>query len=176
MLVDIPNNDINIFESLTAISTEYQKPKEMFTQPIGYFVNDYITPYLEDQFSFVKNPYFNALNKINELLYLKDNWDGYQAVAIASQAANNSKAMLNCFNENIIENISDIFPNPHGTITFEWENKEDDKMSLEVGSNTYSYFVTYSNKTPILVNGQDIISSLGEITKEINNVVSSKEA
>jgi len=127
---------------------------------------------IHDNFDFVNNPFLHTLSKINEYKSLNENWDGYGSIPVTKKSEQNTITFITNLDDVSIENISDIFPNPHGTITLEWENKLCEKISLEIGSNSYSYFVKYSNKTPKFVDGTDIFSSITEITSEINSLVS----
>ncbi|MEO6252108.1 MAG: hypothetical protein ABIO79_02340 [Ferruginibacter sp.] len=142
----------------------------MSNNNMGYFVNEYETS-IPEAFNFVNNPFMSALSRVNEFISLNANWDGYNSVPVATQSGQNAINFVTCLNDVLLEKVSDIFPNPHGTITFEWVNSSEEKISLEIGSNSYSYFVTHSNKTPKLIDGKDIFSNIGEITNEISSLV-----
>ena len=74
-------------------------------------------------------------------------------------------------NSSYIDAISDIYPNPHGTITIEWENEKSEMLSLEIGETNYSYFIKYNNKDPKFVNGQDIMPSIQAIALELDELL-----
>lgn len=138
---------------------------------IGYFVNDYLPINVVEDFDYISDPYNTTVRKIEELISLNENWDGYGAIPVTSHVGENAKKFLYLLSDSEIEEISDIFPNSHGTLTFEWANNNEEKLSLEIGEKNYSYYVIFSNKKPKLIDGQDIFSNIGEITSEINNVV-----
>lgn len=79
-----------------------------------------------------------------------DDWDGYGAVRPVSECLNHALEIIR--NNNIsLEYLTDIYPNPNGTITLEWE-QDDNEIGLEVGSHEFSYFAhigdihTYNNQ------------------------------
>jgi hypothetical protein len=170
MFPELINDDINIFDCISTINYPYINKKRMGTNNIGYFVNEYdkSTP---EEFNFVNNPLMSTLSKVNEYISLNENWDGYNSAPVTPQSGQNAVNFVICLNDVILEKVSDIFPNPHGTITFEWVNNLQEKISLEIGSNSYSYFVTHLNNPPKLIDGKDIFSNIGEITNEINSLV-----
>ena len=170
MFPDLINNDINIFDCITTISHPYINKNHMSTYNMGYLVNGYDTA-IPQEFNFVNNPLMSAISKVNEYISLNENWDGYNSIPVTSQSGQNAINFIICLNDSILEKVSDIFPNPHGTITFEWVNKLEEKISLEIGNNSYSYFVTHLNKNPKLIDGKDIFSNIGEITREISSLV-----
>src|SRR5689334_6963131 len=68
------------------------------------------------------NKYEILKNKIQEFTHLEANWDGYDGIPVlpeVGEMANSLLILLGSF----IDGVSDIFPNPHGTITIEWENR-----------------------------------------------------
>jgi hypothetical protein len=171
----IANNIIKFEPSFfdnVCICAPYIPAKSIPGVPIGYFVNEHLlSGNVTSNVIFINNPYETTLSKLEEFISLNKNWDGYGAMAVTIKAGDNAKKFLTCLNDIQIENIFDVFPNPHGTITFEWENKLGEKLSLDIGENNYSYFITYLNKNPKLFDGKDIFSSIREITSEINNMV-----
>lgn len=122
----------------------------------------------DEVFFLPENYYDYLLNKICEILELKENWDGYEADSISSEVGETAKNFIYCLNDTQIEKISDIFPNAHGTITIEWINSKGQKLSLEIGKTRYSYFIDYLDNKPKLVDGQDIFSDIKDITAQIS--------
>lgn len=83
-----------------------------------------------------------AFLEIEGFVDLSDNWDGYGAVPLCKPIATKAKEFLLEIQE-FVEYIDDIYPNPHGTLTIEFLNKEKDiKLSMEIGLTKYSYFTT----------------------------------
>ncbi len=95
-------------------------------------------------------------NKVIELSELDDNWDGYGALKPFSEVIENVETITHILNNDFIDRVDDIYPNPHGTITIEWINERHEKLSLEIGKTKYSYFVLYNDKDPKKVDKRDI--------------------
>lgn len=172
MLIDIPQNDSGLFDCFTTISSSPAKPnKEMATKETAGYLYTKMDRYPAIHFDFVTNPFLSTMSKINQLLLLNDNWDGYNGKAVFPKVGENAFAFISCLNSGDVEKITDIFPNSHGTLTLEWENKEDEKLALEIGSNSYSYFVSSANKQPILGNGKNLLLDMGSITSRIKDIL-----
>jgi hypothetical protein len=111
-------------------------------------------------------------NEIDSFVDLGNNWDGYGAIATFPEIAEKSKRFISLLHDTFIDLITDIFPNPHGTITIEWENCDQEKLSLEIGKSNYSYFIEAKDNNPQFFNGQalpsleEISSKLGELYKD----------
>ncbi len=117
-----------------------------------------------------ENRYEWLKGQINSFAELNDNWDGYNAIPIFEEIINITKSFIVCINDSFIDNVSDIYPNPHGTITIEWEKNENEKLSLEIGINNYSYFVQYPNKPAKLQKGLSIIDDSKILTKDLSEL------
>lgn len=114
------------------------------------------------------DPYFIAKTKLDEISNLENNWDGYDSIKISENILQIAHSFILCLSGDIIEQISDIYPNSHGTITIEWLNNMSEKFSLEIGNTKFSYFILYKNNEPKLVDGYDLLKHSREITKEIS--------
>ena len=136
-------------------SIEIQSKK--FRKELSKFITDAKKIHYE-------NPYELIRDKIIDFTHLKYNWDGY---GIADSAI----SFVASLNSSYIDAISDIYPNPHGTITIEWENEKSEMLSLEIGETNYSYFIKYNNKDPKFVNGQDIMPSIQAIALELDELL-----
>lgn len=130
---------------------------------------------LEDNLPFY-NPHEFILQKIDEFEELGENWDGYESGPLDTQALTNSRNFVRCMNDFVIEKISDIYPNSHGTISIEWVNLRGEKLCLEIGSSNYSYFIDYLNNEPKLRDGEDIFSATKDIASEVENLVGQETA
>lgn len=91
-----------------------------------------------------------AKDEIRAYANFQDDWDGYGAVRPVAECLNHALEIIR--NENVcLDYLTDIYPNPNGTITLEWE-QDDNEIGLEVGSREFSYFAhfgdihTYNNK------------------------------
>lgn len=72
---------------------------------------------------------------------LHENWDGFAAVPVEVKSATNAIKLMDYIGEDIFCGVTNYYPNPNGTITFEWENKDNEIVSAEVGNDALSYFV-----------------------------------
>lgn len=83
----------------------------------------------------------DVVEQIVSFRALNENWDGYGALPLEVKSAANALNVVNNFNDFLISKISEIYPNPHGTITFEFENDFDEKLLLEIGNDRFTYFL-----------------------------------
>lgn len=91
-----------------------------------------------------------AQDEVRAFANFQDDWDGYGAIRPVSECLNHALEIIS--NKNIrLEYLSDIYPNPNGTISLEWE-QNGNEIGLEVGSREFSYFAifegvhTYNNR------------------------------
>lgn len=78
-------------------------------------------------------------NEIQELAKLQNNWDGYGAMPVLPECLKNAITIL--WRENLSSKyLTDVFANPNGTISLEWNNSEN-TIGLEVGFRTMSYYM-----------------------------------
>ena len=84
-----------------------------------------------------------AQDEIRAYANFMDDWDGYGAVRPVSECLNHALEIIR--NKNIsLDYLTDIYPNPNGTISLEWEQGENE-IGLEVGSREFSYFAHFGN-------------------------------
>lgn len=83
---------------------------------------------------------------------LQNSWDGYGAVPVQIKSAANAIEIVNNLSSDSLDKISDIFPNPNGTISFQWENVAEEIISLEVGDHTFSYYVEMNSSETLYFN------------------------
>ena len=81
------------------------------------------------------------LKEICSFKALNDNWDGYGSLPLEVESAANTMDIIELLTEENYSSISKIFPNPNGTISIIWNNDLGETISLEVGNNTFSYYV-----------------------------------
>lgn len=93
-----------------------------------------------------------AQDEIRTIANFQDDWDGYGAIRPLSECLKHALEIIS--NNNIrLDYLTDIYPNPNGTLTLEWE-QDDNEIGLEVGSQEFSYFAhfgelhTYNNRKP----------------------------
>lgn len=116
--------------------------------------------------------YESLKNQIKDFVELPENWDGYGAVPVFPAIGNTADQLLAILSDTFIERISDVFPNPHGTIAIEWENRNKEKLALEIGKENYSYFVRYKDRNPKLHNGKDVLSDVKKLTSDLADLFS----
>jgi hypothetical protein len=114
----------------------------------------------------------NTKCKVAEFKLLKSNWDGYGGIPLIEEIGNHADNLITTMSDVYIDHISDVFPNPNGTITIEWENKKDEKLSLEIGLHNYSIFIKYKDKDPKFINGESIITDKEIFTKALSELLS----
>lgn len=85
------------------------------------------------------------VEKILSFKSLENSWDGYGAIPLGVKSAKNTLLLVDSFDAYILNKISDIYPNPNGTITIEWENRDSEIVSLEVGKDTFTYYVDFNS-------------------------------
>lgn len=97
---------------------------------------DFLTPYSNKQTIY-------TLNEINSNILsfacLKNDWDGFGAFPLENKSSVNALSIVSMLNKEITNQISDLFPNPHGTLTIEWETSNG-LLSLEIGNEEISFF------------------------------------
>lgn len=111
-----------------------------------------------------------ANNELDRITNLKENWDGQGSLPVSSEILGISKKLFTMIDA--LDGISDIISNPHGTVTIEWTNNKKEKLALEIGANSYSYFVKYSDKKPKLVDGKNILLDTQMLTEDLGELFS----
>lgn len=66
----------------------------------------------------------------------------------------NAKTHANSINffvevEEFKDYITEVYPNPHGTISIEWENLNNERLMVEIGEDGFSFYVKYNTKSLI---------------------------
>lgn len=83
----------------------------------------------------------SAQDEIRTFANYMDDWDGYGAVRPLSECLNHALEIIR--NKNIrLDFLSDIYPNPNGTLSLEWEQGKNE-IGLEVGKDEFSYFAHF---------------------------------
>lgn len=81
------------------------------------------------------------IEKVLSFKSLEDSWDGYGAIPLEIQASSNALSLIDSIGDELSCKLYDIYPNPHGTITLEWENIDNECLVLEIGNKTFSYYL-----------------------------------
>lgn len=116
----------------------------------------------------VLNKFESVMSEIRSLKELHEDWDGYGASKVSDNIIAYTESLISTLSGDVIERISSISPNPHGTLTIEWTRGSNNKISLEIGESNYSYFVSVENSNPSFVNGSDICQDSKTLAHELN--------
>lgn len=128
---------------------------------------------LEDySFCNIKSNTRNLTERILSFKSLQESWDGYGAIPLEIKSATNAIDFINFLSEkNVLVDPTDIFPNPHGTISFIWENLYDERLSLEIGNNSLSYYSLFNGSIPEFFNDVELIdNNIESISRKINSL------
>lgn len=102
---------------------------------------------------------------------LENSWDGYGAVPLEIESASNTIDLIDLIGEKTFCSVKDYFPNPNGTISLEWENNQNEIVSVEIGNKTMSYFVELSSKNVEYYNKININDKeANQLTEFINSL------
>lgn len=111
------------------------------------------------------------VEKIIAFRSLNYSWDGYGAFPAEVKSASNAIAIVEKLPAKAISSMYDLFPNPNGTISFIWENDNDERVSLEVGNSTFSYYVKFNSQDVLFYDKKEIndkeISELGKFAAAV---------
>ena len=83
--------------------------------------------------------------KILSFRMLRENWDGYGAYPLEIESASNAINFVASFSETELKSLKEIYPNPHGTISFEWVNSMGEELHLEIGNKVMSYYTALAS-------------------------------
>ena len=98
---------------------------------------------------------YSKMELIQEILSFKSlipGWDGFGAAPLEVKAAANAIEIINYLDQGIAGRIEEIYPNPHGTISFAWQNDVGEEISVEVGNDSMTYYVDFLNQKPQFFN------------------------
>lgn len=143
-------NDFNknhVYETIACSQIENSK-----------ILSEDINTYIEKITHFSKNN-INKSHLIENILSFKslnNNWDGFGAIPLEVKSTTNALMLLDLVGEEVFCSVKDFYPNPNGTITFEWNNEQDESIFLEVGNNTFSYYVSLSSIETKYFNKQNV--------------------
>lgn len=94
-----------------------------------------------------------ALNRLEELMQLKDNWDGNGALPIEQAAYQNAKCAIRLIGEKTSD-AWNLFPNTNGTLLLTAPGKA--SASISIGNEEFSFFAMEKGKP--IVKGIDTFS------------------
>ena len=75
--------------------------------------------------------------------------------------------------DNIVSKIQDVYPNPNGTISFLWENYSNERISLEIGNSSMSYYSVLEDQSePVMFDDVEIsTNSANQLSKLVAEMV-----
>ena len=79
--------------------------------------------------------------EVMALAKLVDNWDEEGAQRVSTTAIKNTLNLLNHASVRV-DLLQDIYANPNGTVSVEWENGNHEYAGLQIGRKQMSYYVT----------------------------------
>lgn len=167
--IDVYPAIINLSEDSLYLSLERYKPVEdvysiclsnvQFMYPLIQKKN---TPEKE---YFAKTEIIIAISNFLNLSY---NWDGYNSIPLCIDSANNSRIIIELLPNNLFKYFYDVYPNPHGTISLEWKNTNNE-FYLEVGNTSVSFYLLEGEN---LLVSKDKMSFGIDSINEIRNTIS----
>ncbi|SFD46249.1 hypothetical protein [Spirosoma endophyticum] len=83
----------------------------------------------------------DLINAINSFTEMEEDWDGYGANPLGAASAANAIALVEKLGKSSLNKISLVYPNSNSTVSVKWDNGMGEKVSLEVGSKTFSYYI-----------------------------------
>lgn len=96
-------------------------------------------------------PVEDIVSNILSFHTLKQDWDGYGAIPSNVKTCANSISFLVEVKE-FKDYINEVYPNPHGTISIEWENLNNERLVVEIGEDGFSFYIKYD--TEPLITGE----------------------
>jgi len=91
-----------------------------------------------------------ALQTINSMATLTEDWDGYGGASVPPQITYVASSFLSSLPEHVP--TPDVSANPNGTISMEWEN-DAGRAHLEIGKTRYSLYFRKAEGPPIYRDG-----------------------
>lgn len=92
---------------------------------------------------FTKQDLFKEICSFKTLV---SNWDGYGALPLETESAANAMYIISSLENSLIETLTHISPNPHGTVSLTWENNKTETLVLEIGNKEMAYYVDSNNQ------------------------------
>lgn len=84
---------------------------------------------------------------------LSNNWDGYGAIPTEIRSASNAITLIQNLSPSIVSKITSVYPTTNGTVALVWENKDDERVSFEIGDDNYSFYTKLNNLKPLFFQG-----------------------
>ena len=82
----------------------------------------------------------NLMDQLMSFRSLVQSWDGYGAIPTGARCAANAAKVISGLSNQAIDEMDDFYPNANGSVSFKWANVLGEKLSLSVGSDSFSYY------------------------------------
>jgi len=139
--------------------TENSENLDYYLQTYNDYIEMPISQYLKgvnDIFSVSKFCIRDIIKDIISFRTLSDKWDGYGAIPLEVESATNAISLTHLVGDLFASKLKDFYPNPNGTISFNWENESEETISLEIGNMQMSYYVELNSSEVVYRNNIDI--------------------
>ncbi len=123
-----------------------KKYSKLVDCPYQNFITDFAKIHIA---RYTKSELFEKILSFKSLV---NNWDGYNAIPLEVKSSTNAIELINLIEDRELKHLKDIYPNPNGTVSFEWENEADEIISLEMGNKSFSYFIKLNSQEPQFFN------------------------
>lgn len=124
-------------ESYIKANSEYEAKLQKYEE-IAEDFNKHIT---DERYQAVMNEIRATILSYNALA---NNWDGYGAIPVGINNANLALYLLDFLTPAAIKQMDDCYPESNGTISMQWKNKMQEKVSVNIGASSMSFYVKMS--------------------------------
>jgi hypothetical protein len=87
-----------------------------------------------------------ALESMDQLAMLPEDWDGHGGAAIAPRIIERAKVLIRVIST--LAPMPELVPNPNGTISMEWSNDKG-RAHLEIGEEQFSFSLKGTGRTTV---------------------------
>lgn len=124
-------------ESYIKANSEYEAKLQKYEE-IAEDFNKHVT---DERYQAVMNEIRATILSYNALA---NNWDGYGAIPVGINNANLALYLLDFLTPAAIKQMDDCYPESNGTISMQWKNKMQEKVSVNIGASSMSFYVKMS--------------------------------
>lgn len=124
-------------ESYIKANSEYEAKLQKYEE-IAEDFNKHVT---DERYQAVMNELRATILSYNALA---NNWDGYGAIPVGINNANLALYLLDFLTPAAIKQMDDCYPESNGTISMQWKNKMQEKVSVNIGASSMSFYVKMS--------------------------------
>lgn len=109
----------------------------------------------------------NCCTQIQDLCLLGDNWDGYGAIKVLPLCISNAQNIIN-YKSIKCDHLQDIYANPNGTVSILWENENEESLGLEIGKDTFSYYIAQKQGNIFVKNAEFSVINYQKLSSYIS--------